>query len=89
MYHHSSRLCNKPVNPELSVEVLEAAEDASADAGDLILEEGRLVDLNDVRGRAEAVFHHKLQSEKWALLRSHQLSLSQRLMVDSPRQSAP
>ena len=74
MYHHSSRLCNTPVNPELSVEVLEAAEDASADSRDLILEEGRLVDLNDVRGRAEAVFHHKLQSER--VVRTPFLSLS-------------
>ena len=38
------------MNSELGVEVLEAVEDARADPGDLILEQRRLVDLDDIRG---------------------------------------
>ena len=57
-------LSTRPVNPELGVEVLEAIEDTRADAGDLVLKQRRLVDLDNVRGRAQAVFHHKLQLER-------------------------
>ena len=43
-------LWNRPVNPELGVEVLEAIEDTRADAGDLVLKQRRLVDLDNIRG---------------------------------------
>ena len=51
----------RPVNPELAVEVLEAAEDPGADAGDLVLAQRSFVHLDDVGGRAETVLHHKLR----------------------------
>lgn len=73
------------MNPELGVEVLEAVEDARADPGDLVLEQGRLVDLDDVRGRAQTVFHHKLQLEGGV---SRVLCITG-TVVDSPIQSAP
>ena len=50
----------RPVNPELAVEVLEAAEDPGADAGDLVLAQRSFVHLDDVGGGAETVLHHKL-----------------------------
>ena len=43
-------LWTRPVNPELGVEVLEAIEDTRADAGDLVLKQRRLVDLDNIRG---------------------------------------
>ena len=52
----------RPVDAELGVEILEATEDASADAGDLVLKQRRLVDLDDVGGRAQTVFHHELRA---------------------------
>ena len=50
----------RPVNPELAMEVLEAAEDPGADAGDLVLAQRSFVHLDDVGGGAETVLHHKL-----------------------------
>ena len=44
------------------MKVVQPVEAASADGRDLLLPEGALVHLDDVRGRAQAVLHHKLNT---------------------------
>ena len=50
------------MNPELVMKVVQSVETASADGRDLLLPEGALVHLDNVRGGAKAVFHHKLNT---------------------------
>jgi hypothetical protein len=44
------------------MKVMQPVEAASADGRDLLLPEGALVHLDNVRGRAQAVLHHKLNT---------------------------
>ena len=51
------------MDPALEVEVGEAGKAPSADGGDLLLQEGSLVHLDDVGRRPQAVLHHELENK--------------------------
>ena len=48
------------------MQVVEPIKTASADGRDLLLPEGALVHLDDVRGRSQAVLHHKLSKMSYS-----------------------